>query len=118
MPQAGRGVFARVSIQKGECIEECPVIEIPEYDVASLSESILLTYIYFFGEKRERLVIVLGFGSIYNHADIPNAAYKENHKEMTVDFIASRDIKKDEEITVNYAPGKKRKNPLWFDVSS
>ena len=50
MSDAGRGVFARVVIKKGELIEKCPVIEIPQHDVAALSDSILLTYIYFFGK--------------------------------------------------------------------
>ena len=114
MPEAGRGVFARVAIKKGELIEKCPVIPIPEHDVAALSESILLTYFYFFGKNRERMVVALGFGSIYNHTDSPNATYKEHERELTIDFIARRDIQKGEEITVNYVQGKNNKNPLWF----
>jgi SET domain-containing protein len=117
MPDAGRGVFAKVAIKKGELIETCPVIPIPEHDVAALSHSILLTYFYFFGKKKERIVVALGFGSIYNHTDSPNAMYKENERELTIDFIANKDIKKDEEITVNYVQGKNNKNPLWFSPS-
>jgi len=75
-----------------------------------------LTYFYFFGKKKERLVLTLGFGSLYNHTDTPNARYKEQYSETAIDFIALRDIKKDEEITVNYAQGKKKKHPLWFDI--
>jgi SET domain-containing protein len=115
MPDAGRGVFAKVAIAKGELIEKCPVLAIPEHDMAALSQSILVTYFYFFGKKKERMVIALGFGSLYNHTYTPNATYKENDKEQTIDFIALRDIKKDEEITVNYIQGKKeKKHPLWF----
>jgi uncharacterized protein len=62
-------------------------------------------------------MIVLGFGSIYNHSYIPNALYKERYKERLVEFVALRDIKKDEEIAVNYVQGsKKSEHPLWFDV--
>ncbi len=115
MPDAGRGVFAQVAIKKGELIEKCPVLEIPEHDMASLSESILVTYFYFFGKNKERMVVALGFGSLYNHTYTPNATYKGNEKEQTIDFIALKDIKKDEEITVNYVQGKqKNKHPLWF----
>lgn len=60
------------------------------------------------------MVVALGFGSIYNHTDNPNAMYKEYEKELTIDFIALRDIQKDEEITVNYVQGNNNKNPLWF----
>lgn len=117
IPDAGRGVFARISIRKGEVIETCPVIEIPEHDVAALSHSILLTYFYFFGKKKERIVVVLGFGSIYNHAYSSNAVYKEK-SERTIDFIAIKDIEKGEEITVNYLQKNKEKHPLWFNPST
>src|SRR5260221_8402603 len=110
MPDAGRGVFARIAIKKGEIIETCPVIVIPEHDIASLSEGILLTYFYFFGKDKERMVLALGFGSIYNHTYTPNARYKENEKEMTISFIALKNIKKDEEITVNYVQGRPKNN--------
>ncbi|HVA96313.1 MAG TPA: SET domain-containing protein-lysine N-methyltransferase [Candidatus Acidoferrales bacterium] len=118
MPDAGRGVFARIAIKKGELIERCPVIPIPSHDVSALSHSILLTYFYFFGKKKERMVVALGFGSIYNHTYTPNASYKEQEKEQAIDFIAIKDIQKDEEITVNYVQGKKKnKNPLWFPTA-
>jgi len=36
---------------------------------------------------------------------------------MAVDFIALKNIKKDEEITVNYIQGnQKNTKPLWFEV--
>jgi SET domain-containing protein len=108
-------VFARFAIKENEVIEKCPVIDIPKYDVASLSQSILLTYFYFFGRNKERMLITLGFGSIYNHAHIPNARYKENKNEKTIDFIAIQDITENEEITVNYVQGKQiNKYRLWF----
>ena len=119
MINAGRGVFAKVVIKKGEFIETCPVIKIPEHDTASLEASILVTYVYFFGKDKQRLTLVLGFGSIYNHSYKPNAKYKENHKEKTINFIALKKIKIDEEIMVNYSQGnKKDTSPLWFTVAT
>lgn len=117
IPKAGRGVFARVDIKRGELIERCPVIEIPEHDASSINTSILVTYIYYLGKNKERLMVALGFGSIYNHSYQPNARYKEKYKDKIIDFIAISEIKKDEEITVNYSQGnKKDKIPLWFNV--
>ncbi|HBB76249.1 MAG: hypothetical protein A2186_01515 [Candidatus Levybacteria bacterium RIFOXYA1_FULL_41_10] len=114
---AGRGVFAGRNIKKGELIEKCPIIEIPKHDFSSLRESVLVTYFFYFGKKKERLVVALGFGSIYNHSYQPNAKYKINHTEKTIDFTALRDIEKDDEITVNYNSGNsKDKSPLWFEV--
>lgn len=119
IPKAGRGVYAAVDIKKGEIIEKCPVIEIPEHDAAALRESILTTYIYYLGRNKNRLTVALGFGSIYNHTDKPNAIYQEKLKAQTIDFIALKKIKKDDEITVNYSQGnQKDKSPLWFAVAS
>ena len=113
----GRGVFATQDIKKGELIEKCPVIETPKNDLSNLNESILVTYFFYFGKNKENLVVALGFGSIYNHAYSPNATYKINQREKTIDFIALSDIKKDDEITVNYNYGNpKDKSPLWFQV--
>src|SRR5690348_13283481 len=113
--KAGRGVFARSNIKKGELIEICPVIGISESDTSNLIESILVTYFYYFGRKKERSVVALGFGSIYNHSSQPNAIYKEQYEDQTIEFWTLKEIKKDEEITVNYIQGNKNNiNPLWF----
>ena len=113
---AGRGVYARRDIKKDEIIEKCPIIEVPKHDVSNLRDSILVTYFFYFGKNKERLVIALGFGSIYNHAYEPNARYKIGRREKTLDFIALGDIKKDDEITVNYNPNPKDLSPLWFET--
>ena len=115
---AGRGVFAAQKIKKGEAIEVCPLIIVPKSDMSNLRESILVTYFFYFGKKKERLAVALGFGSIYNHSYTPNATYKIKVKKKTIDFTAIKDIKKNEEITFNYSFGNpKNKNPLWFEVN-
>jgi len=114
----GRGVFASQNIKKGEIIEVCSLIIVPKNDLSNLRESILVTYFFYFGKKKERLAVVLGFGSLYNHSYTPNAIYKIKHTENTMNFIASSDIKKDSEITFNYKYGNpKNKSPLWFEVA-
>lgn len=112
---AGRGVYANRNIKKGEIIEECPVIQIPKYDTASLEESILLTYFFFSGKNKERMAIALGFGSIYNHTYDPNAKYEIKSSMNMISFTAIKNIKKDEEITINYNNGTQTdKRPLWL----
>jgi hypothetical protein len=114
---AGRGVFAKCDIKKDEIIERCPVIIVPRYDMSNLKESILVTYFFYFGKDKERLAIALGFGSIYDHSYEPNATYKIKPSEKIIEFVALSNIKKDEEITVNYNYGNpKDKSPLWFEV--
>ncbi len=102
IPKAGRGVFAIKTINKGELIEECPVIEIPLDDASNLKESALVNYFFYWGSNNERLAIALGSGSIYNHSYEPNATYKKYSRSKTIQFIAIRNIQKDEEITTNY----------------
>jgi hypothetical protein len=79
----------------------------------------LVTYFFYFGKNKERVALALGYGSLYNHSDNPNVIYKIKPKEMLIDFIAIKDIKKNSELTFNYY-GKKRKvknrKPLWFEV--
>jgi SET domain-containing protein len=117
IPNAGRGVYAMRNIKKDEIIERCPIIEVSKHDTSNLRESILVTYFFYFGKNKERLMLALGFGSIYNHAHRANATYKIKHTENTIDFIAVKDIKKDGEITINYKNGNpKNKSPLWFEV--
>ena len=112
---AGRGVFAKVNLRKGQCIERCPVIELSAYDTAAISEGTLISYLYYFGKEKERAVVALGFGSIYNHTSLPNAMFKENHQEQIIEFIAIKDIEKDEEITVNYSGEENYDTPVWFE---
>ena len=115
---AGRGVFAAQKIKKGEVIEVCPLIIVPKSDMSNLRESILVTYFFYFGKNKERLAVAFGSGSIYNHSYTPNATYQIRVKKKTIDFIAIKDIKKNEEITFNYSFGNpKNKNPLWFEVN-
>jgi len=115
---AGRGVYAKCDIGKNEIIEKCPIIEVPKHDMANLEESILVTYFFYFGKKRERLAVALGFGSIYNHSYKPNARHKIKLMDKSMNFIALNDIKKDEEITFNYNNNPKNRRPLWFEVTT
>jgi len=115
--KAGRGVFARKNIKKGETIEKCPIIEVPKYDVSKLRESILVTYFFYFGKRKEKLALALGFGSLYNHSNNPNSSFKVKPREKLIEFIALRPIKENSEITFSYSGGKsKGKNPLWFEI--
>lgn len=115
--KAGRGVFSNAYIKKGEIIEECPIIEIPKGDLTSINQSILFTYFFYFGEKKEKALLALGFGSLYNHSYSPNARYEINEDDKTLVITAVKNIKKDEEITFNYKGNDKTSTPLWFEES-
>jgi uncharacterized protein len=112
---AGRGVFAKVDIKKGEIIERCPFIEIPAGDTSKLNESFLVTYFFYFGKEKEQIALALGFGSLYNHSSKPIAKYEILSNQMIIKFSALKDIGRDEEITINYASGSKNNIPVWVE---
>ncbi len=114
IPNSDRGVFANVNIKRGESIETCLFIEIPKHEISRLEESIFINYVYFFGKNKERMLLALGYGSIYNHSYIPNAKYEIKANEGIIKFISIKNIKRNEEITVNYVQGTKEQVPLWF----
>lgn len=113
---ADRGVFATEEIKKGDLIESCPIIKTPEKDYPFLKKTRLRNYYFMWDKNNKKVAICLGFGSIYNHSYEPNATYKKQFKENLIDFIAIKDIKKDEEIRVNYNFGNpNNKSKLWID---
>ncbi|MBI4137008.1 SET domain-containing protein-lysine N-methyltransferase [Candidatus Roizmanbacteria bacterium] len=113
IPKAGRGVFAKLPISKNEIIEKCPVLILPREDYPIVKKTILRNYYFMWG--RTTAAICFGYGSFYNHSYRPNATYKKRIKEKRVDFIAIKEIKKGEEITVNYNYGRPDdKRPLWI----
>lgn len=116
IPGSGRGVFANTDISKGQIIETCPYLEIPETEIESTAAGYLHNYIYFFGPDKERALLALGFGSIYNHTYTPNAIYKIKPKQKIIEFISVQDIPKDTEITVNYIQNSPASGPLWFEM--
>ena len=110
LQNAGRGIFANRNIKKGEIIETCPTIEIPDHELSHIENSVVVTYIFFAGKNKEKIVLALGFGAIYTD--------KVNLNSKTIGFIALANIQKDAEITFNYyhTSQKIKQHPLWFEV--
>lgn len=114
IPNAGKGVFAVRDIKKGEIIEVCPVFVMPRKDYPTIKKTELRNYYFMWGKTTA--AICFGFGSFYNHSYQPNATYEKKIKDMTISFVAITDIRKDEEITVNYNYGNPDdKSTLWIE---
>lgn len=68
----GRGVFASERISKGEILEECHVIEVPDTNLDY--PHILQRHFFQWPKGGNGIVICLGYGSIFNHSnESPNA---------------------------------------------
>lgn len=111
----GRGVFARRDIAKGAEIEKAPVIVLPSEDVFGYTRTSHLAH-YVFNWKKNTFAVALGYGSLYNHSYRPNARYYIEDKDTQV-YIAIADIKKGEEITINYNGKPNSKKDVGFDAT-
>lgn len=109
-------MFALKDFKDGEIIETCPVINITPKERKIVEKTIFNYYIY---PWRSTLSgsLVLGYGSIYNHSFSPNADWKQNFKTQSMVYRAIKQIKKGEEITVNYNSEPDDQTPVdWFEV--
>ena len=117
VPGLGRGVFAARDLQQGEVIEVCAVLAIPPEQVQYLDKTGLHAYYYAWGHDLKGAAIALGHGSLYNHSYQPNARYLKHLENGTIEFICLNDVKKGEEIRVNYNGDPSDQTPTWFETS-
>lgn len=89
----GFGVFAEKNIKKGERLEQC-------YFILTKGDDKSLEDFYFYANRK--YAVLLGYGSIYNHSENPNADYDLNITKRIATIKASRAIKKGEEILISY----------------
>ena len=115
----GRGVFAQCNFSAGDVIESSPVV-IFESPFAAFPPE-LRTIVFSWGALCKigtSHAVVLGYGSLYNHHDPANMYYQPDANNMTMKYIAVREILAGEELTVNYnaAGGNATWNDNnWFD---
>ncbi len=111
----GRGVYAAIAFSNKDLIELCPVIITKSEELAIIHKTSLHDYYFLWGKEQNQAGIALGYGSIYNHSDTPNAEFRCDYEQKTIDFYAISDISIGEEITIDYHAGLKD-GKLWFDV--
>ena len=110
----GRGVFAIHAISCDELIESCPIIRFEPQHRAALTATPLSKYLYGWSDDCSEVAIPLGYGSLYNHSDEPNASYHRNRSRNAIDFIATKFIAMGDEITINYLDSFDSPKKLWF----
>jgi hypothetical protein len=102
-PVHGLGIFATEKIIAGELIEECPILSLPMKFGETSSLFIDYRFNWPSGSSQwEEQVVALGFASLYNHSESPNAYWFSNYEKRTFSFVSSRDIEPGEEIFVWY----------------
>ena len=99
----GFGVFAEKEIKKGQVIEQC-------YFILTQGNDQHLEDFYFEAKPKQvkrkqtkrKYAVFLGYGSIYNHSEDPNADYTINHNKRIATIKSRKTIKKNEEILISY----------------
>jgi len=98
-PDTGLGVYSKESIRDGEVIEIAPLIIV---DSDAMSVNNLDDYIFTINKEKDQYAIALGYGSIYNHSDDPNAEWNIDQEKEQLRIIAIKDIQEGQEINVSY----------------
>lgn len=112
----GRGVFCKQLIAKDEVFETAALIVLPAADYNTATSSSLADYFFNFNRNEHTLALVLGFGSLYNHAMHCNAAYSLNRETKTMEYYALEDIKPGTEICINYSGEYGKDYKEWFET--
>ena len=113
----GRGIFANKTIKADTIIETSPVIVMSNEDRKLLDKTLLHDYIFEWQPGGvEMCCMALGLIPIYNHSYRSNCEYFMNYEDQTMYVQAVRDIKKGEELTINYNGEWNEKKKVWFDV--
>jgi len=91
-------VFALEDFREGDVVEVCPTVLLDDDDV----DGVLRDYV--FGARQPgKVLLVLGYGMLYNHSAKPNV-YHRTAGRLLIEFVALRDIAAGEELTHTYGP--------------
>jgi SET domain-containing protein len=114
--ERGRGVFTAEPVAPGDIIEICHVIVFPPEDLDKIHATHLHDYYFLWGDKMDHGAIALGYGSLYNHAQEPNAEYELDLEDEVITIICLKAIQPGEEVTIDYQPDPDYKGKLWFEL--
>ena len=114
-PIKGRCIHTADSIPKDELIEICPVIILSKKDLKHIHKTKLHDYYFLWGENRNRGSIALGYGSLYNHSENPNAKYELDLENDEIRILSIKKIESGSEITISYIDKTFVGFELWFD---
>lgn len=100
----GRGVIAERDIKLGEVITNCEILVLSPEDTLKVNETDLRWYVFTYDKNTKQDCLVMGDGEIFNHDDNANVLYGlvEWDKRKLMRFQASRDIKKGEQLFIDY----------------
>jgi len=112
----GRGVFTAESLNADDLIEICPIIKLPDGQLSHIDQTILYDYYFLWEESGYRGCIVLGYGSIYNHNNNPNADVIFDYGDSIIKIVSNQEIEAGSELFIDYTGnGLTKESDLWFE---
>lgn len=111
----GRGVFTSLPIAAGTVVEVAPVLVMGAAERALLDQTLLHDYIFEWGEGRDKVMVALGYVSIYNHACPSNCEYEMDYEDESIAIKSVRDISAGEELFINYNGDYDDARDVWFE---
>lgn len=126
-PEMGLGVFATEDIEQDELVERCPLLQLA-WRSQYHGDPQILKYCFPLNCSCQEceingrhIFLALGYGGIYNHQDKNNCEPKFNYQTLFADYIATKPIKKGEEIFINYGEdyfaGNRKKYTISKDTN-
>lgn len=112
----GNGVFTSEAIRANTIIEESPVIVMKQRERLLLDQTLLHDYIFEWGENKKQCCMALGYVPVYNHAAVSNCEYEMEFDTKIIRIRTMRDIKKGEELFINYNGTFNEAKAVWFDL--
>jgi SET domain-containing protein len=112
----GNGVFTSEAIRANTIIEVSPVVVMKQAERKLLDQTLLHDYIFEWGDNKRQCCMALGYVPVYNHSFNSNCEYEMEFEEEVIKVRTVRDVKKGEELFINYNGTFNDRKPLWFDV--
>ena len=99
----GYGVFAKEKIKKGDIVEECHFMSVHPLMHSLIKRWPIFRYVLSYPKNIvEELIWPFGSGCVFNSSPTPNVEWNTDTVNRLLIFIAIKDIKKGEEMFIDY----------------
>lgn len=112
----GRGVYTSEDIAEGTVVEISPVVVMSAEERKLLDQTALHDYIFEWGDDSTQCCMAMGYVPVYNHSYKSNCEYVMDYPNQQISVTTVRDIKKGEELLINYNGDWDDATPLWFNA--
>lgn len=112
----GRGVYTSEHIAAGTVVEISPVVVMSAEERKLLDQTALHDYIFEWGDDSTQCCMAMGYVPVYNHSYKSNCEYVMDYPNQQISITTVREIKKGEELLINYNGDWDDETPLWFNA--